>query len=264
VRICLISLLMPILVATGVAWAGVPMPIPRPNAAPKAAYPAPPTRAPAKSAARSSEPPAARGGAVSDAQPPDQSSAPCTDLLASGIAVVELSVSVSGISGDAFCGDVAPVRLSAVRLQDGGRVELRPAAVARCEKALAFARWVREDLADAARYAGGRLERVEIAASYSCRPRNNVSGARLSEHGIANAIDVGALVLEKGRRIAIDDKNAPAVLLAEMRRSACERFTTVLGPGADAAHEHHLHVDLARRRGGYRMCQWNMPNWPMP
>jgi hypothetical protein len=41
-------------------------------------------------------------------------------------------------------------------------------------------------------------------------------------------------------------------------------FTTVLGPGSDAAHAHHLHVDLARRRGGYRMCQWNMPIWPMP
>jgi hypothetical protein len=264
VRICLISLLAPLLVATGVAWASVPMPIPRPPSAAKAAGPAAPTRAPAKSAARSGEPPAARGGAVSNAQPVDASSAPCTDLLASGIAVVELAASVSGISGDALCGDVAPARLSAVRLQDGGRVELRPAAVVRCEKALVFARWVREDLADAVRYAGGKLERVEIAASYTCRPRNNVSGARLSEHGIANAVDVSALVLDKGRRIAVDDKNAPAVLLAEMRRSACERFTTVLGPGSDAAHEHHLHVDLARRRGGYRMCQWTMPAWPMP
>jgi hypothetical protein len=264
VRICLISVLASMLAITGVAWAGVPMPIPRPHTAAKAASPTAPTRAPTKSAARSSEPPSARGGAVSNTWPDDASSAPCTELLASGIAVVELSVSVSGISGDALCGDIAPVRLSAVRLQDGGRVELRPAAVARCEKALAFARWVREDLADAVRYAGGKLERVEIAASYVCRPRNNVSGARLSEHGIANAIDVGALVLDKGRRITIDDKNAPAVLLAEMRRSACERFTTVLGPGSDAAHEHHLHVDLARRRGGYRMCQWNMPPWPMP
>jgi hypothetical protein len=264
VRICLIFLLASMLVATGVAWAGVPMPIPRPQTAAKAAGPTTPTRTPARSAARSGEPPAARGGAVSDAQPADTSSAPCTDLLASGIAVVELSASVSGISGDALCGDVAPVRISAVRLEDGGRVELRPAAIARCEMTLAFARWVREDLADAVRHAGGKLERLEIAASYTCRPRNNVSGARLSEHGIANAIDVGALVLEKGRRITIDDKNAPAVLLAEMRRSACDRFTTVLGPGSDAAHEHHLHVDLARRRGGYRMCQWTMPVWPMP
>jgi hypothetical protein len=30
----------------------------------------------------------------------------------------------------------------------------------------------------------------------------------------------------------------------------------VLGPGADPAHEFHLHVDLAERRNGYRLCQW--------
>jgi hypothetical protein len=254
------------LVATtvaGIALADVPMPIPRPGTAPKSISPTNPTRAPAKSASRDAEP-AARGRPVSEDHPAEAPSAPCTDLLASGFAVVELTASVSGISGDALCGDVAPVRLSAVRLRDGGRVELRPAALARCEKALAFSQWVREDLANAVKHAGGKLERIEIAASYSCRPRNNVSGARLSEHGIANAIDVGALVLNGGRRIAIDDKNAPAILLAEMRRSACMRFTTVLGPGSDAAHEHHLHVDLARRRGGYRMCQWNMPPWPMP
>ena len=194
----------------------------------------------------------------------DPSATPCTDLLASGFALVELTASVSGLSGDALCGDIAPARLSAVRLHDGSRVELRPSVLARCETALAFARWVREELAEAARHSGGRLERIEVAGSYSCRPRNNLSGARLSEHGIANAIDVGALILRGGRRVAIDDKEAPAILLAEARRSACANFTTVLGPGADAAHERHLHVDLARRRGGYRMCQWNMPEWPFP
>ena len=252
-------------IAAGVAFADVPMPIPRPTATEKSSpRPAVSTRTLTKAATRSAEPPAARGGAVSETLPEDPASAPCTDLLASGFAVVELTASVSGLSGDALCGDVAPVRLSAVRLRDGSRVELRPAALARCEKALAFATWVREDLADAVRHAGGKLERIDVAASYSCRPRNNISGARLSEHGIANAIDVGALIVSGGRRIAIDDKSAPAILLAEMRLSACARFTTVLGPGADAAHEHHLHVDLARRRGGYRMCQWNLPDWPMP
>jgi hypothetical protein len=44
-----------------------------------------------------------------------------------------------------------------------------------------------------------------------------------------------------------------------MRQSACTRFTTVLGPGSDRDHETHLHVDLAERRGGYRICQWTLP-----
>jgi hypothetical protein len=40
-------------------------------------------------------------------------------------------------------------------------------------------------------------------------------------------------------------------------RLSTARFTTVLGPGADRAHEFHLHVDLAERRNGYRLCQWS-------
>ena len=36
------------------------------------------------------------------------------------------------------------------------------------------------------------------------------------------------------------------------------RFSTVLGPGSDGYHENHIHVDLAERRGGYRMCQWDV------
>ena len=33
-------------------------------------------------------------------------------------------------------------------------------------------------------------------------------------------------------------------------------FTTVLGPASDGFHENHVHVDLAERRSGYRICQW--------
>jgi hypothetical protein len=30
----------------------------------------------------------------------------------------------------------------------------------------------------------------------------------------------------------------------------------VLGPASDGFHENHVHVDLAERRSGYRICQW--------
>ena len=29
-------------------------------------------------------------------------------------------------------------------------------------------------------------------------------------------------------------------------------------PGSDGHHEEHIHVDLAERRGGYKMCQWDV------
>jgi hypothetical protein len=245
-----------ILLATG-AGAEVPMPLPRPG--PEATV----NSRVAPPGARAV--PQAAGAARSDITPPsDVDEAPCTELLASAIATVELNASISGRSGDALCGDLAPVRMTAINLPGGGQVELRPAAVARCGMALEFARWVRDDLAPSVRPLGNGLKRIDIAASYHCRPRNNVAGARLSEHGLANAIDVGALTLDDGRRILIVDPKAPQYLFAEMRISTCARFTTVLGPGSDASHTDHVHLDLARRRGGYRLCQWPHADWPIP
>jgi Extensin-like protein C-terminus len=43
-----------------------------------------------------------------------------------------------------------------------------------------------------------------------------------------------------------------------LRTSTCARFSTVLGPGSDGYHEEHIHLDLAERRGGYKMCQWGV------
>ena len=37
----------------------------------------------------------------------------------------------------------------------------------------------------------------------------------------------------------------------------------MLGPGSDWYHEDHVHLDLAERRSGYRICQWDI--WdPLP
>jgi len=43
-----------------------------------------------------------------------------------------------------------------------------------------------------------------------------------------------------------------------MKAAACNRFTTVRGPGSDGYHEDHIHMDRAERRGGYRLCQWDL------
>jgi hypothetical protein len=32
----------------------------------------------------------------------------------------------------------------------------------------------------------------------------------------------------------------------------------VLGPGSDVYHEEHIHLDLAERRNGYKICQWDV------
>jgi hypothetical protein len=157
------------------------------------------------------------------------------------------------------CGGPDVMRVLAIRLEDDSLVDLVPAAILRCDTALAIANWVRHEIAPAASALGARLKRIDVAASYHCRPRNNLSGAPLSEHARANAFDVRSFVLDNGRTVSIAAPGNVGPFLAEVRRGACERFTTVLGPGSDKAHELHLHVDLAQRRGGYRMCQWNTP-----
>jgi len=40
-----------------------------------------------------------------------------------------------------------------------------------------------------------------------------------------------------------------------MKKSACARFTTVLGPGSDGYHEDHVHLDMMQRLGP-RVCLW--------
>lgn len=184
----------------------------------------------------------------------------CKAVLAKEKLIAEPALAAMWDNG---CGAVGQITIRAIKLKDGGEVALRPSALIRCETAELFADWVREELVPAtAAYSG--IARIDVAASYHCRPRNNVRGARMSEHGRANAIDVRAIVMKNGRRFGVDIPDTPLQLLASMRRSACEYFTTVLGPGSDGYHEDHVHVDYAQRRGGYRLCRWKLPLPPPP
>ncbi|WP_439541259.1 extensin-like domain-containing protein [Hyphomicrobium sp.] len=154
----------------------------------------------------------------------------------------------SALGGPSVCGTERPFELSAV---DDGRIRLKPAAMLRCPMIPQVERWIRESVAPAARYyLGSDLVEVSVAASYSCRPMNNVSGAKLSEHGYANALDVSGFTLASGRKVTLsrgwngaEDEQA---FLRAARRGACEQFTTVLSPDHDRAHHDHFHVDLAR------------------
>jgi hypothetical protein len=110
---------------------------------------------------------------------------------------------------------------------------------------------------------GTRLSALDNFDSFECRGQNRVVGARLSEHGRANAIDVRALRLASGASIELTDRAVPRELRETVLHSVCTRFTTVLGPGSDGYHENHIHLDLAERHSGYRICQWEI--WdPLP
>ncbi|MGU3494113.1 extensin family protein [Xanthobacteraceae bacterium A53D] len=156
------------------------------------------------------------------------------------------------------CSLPTPIQLSGVRLDDGTEVTLSPAAILRCDAATAIHNWVREDLSKAAEDLGSKLDTVRVAASYDCRPRNRVRGAKMSEHGQGLAMDVGSITLQDKRTFEVKDNGLPMALQAAMKASMCARFTTVLGPGSDGYHEDHIHVDLAQRRLNIRLCRWQI------
>lgn len=166
------------------------------------------------------------------------------------------------ITGPGSCGAEDVVRLDAVVLKNGRRVALAPAATLRCPMAEAVARWIREAVAPAAASFGSPVSTIVTGASYVCRGRDRVPGAKLSEHGRANALDLRGLTLANGTAVDFTDKAAPKEFRERIRQSACTRFTTVLGPGSDRYHEGHIHVDLIERRGGYRLCEWDVLTVP--
>ena len=165
---------------------------------------------------------------------------------------------LGAINGAGECGGPDIVLLKRVLTKDRLSVEISPPATLRCETAEVIADWVREDLAGQAANLGSVLAEIENLDLFECRGQNRIVGAKLSEHGRANALDISAIRLKSGHLVRLTDPAVSMDFRIAMRRAACARFTTVLGPGSDGYHEDHIHVDLAERRSGYRICQWDI------
>jgi hypothetical protein len=224
----------------------VPLPLPRPAEAPVAED---------QANGKPTDKPAAEQAAPA---PPSPSA--CRLALTEAIAIAP---SIAAISGPGGCGGDDLVRLEAVVLVDKRQVAVKPAAILRCSMAAAIADWVRADMAPFAQSLGTTLADLDNFDSFECRGRNRVSGAKMSEHGRANALDIRALKFANGQSLSLTDRGVAREQREAVLHSVCARFTTVLGPGSDWYHEDHVHLDLAERRGGYRICQWNVYD-PMP
>jgi hypothetical protein len=139
--------------------------------------------------------------------------------------------------------------LAAVRLDDIG-MPVTNLGQMTCELADSLTRWTRDATQKAAvAWLDVPVTRIESFGTYSCRPINNVPGARLSEHGHSNAVDISGFVLANGRRITVlDDWNGPDQyarnFLRAVHDAGCRRFNVVLGPDANALHRNHFHFDM--------------------
>jgi hypothetical protein len=198
--------------------------------------------------------------AAEKAEPASPPPSACRLALTDAIAIAP---SIPSINGPGSCGGDDLVRLEAVVLPDKKHVAVKPAAILRCAMAAALADWVRTDMAPFAQNLGTTLTDLDNFDSFECRGRNRVSGAKMSEHGRANALDIRALKFANGQSLSLTDRAVAREQREAVLHSVCARFTTVLGPGSDWYHEDHIHLDLAERRSGYRICQWNVYD-PMP
>jgi hypothetical protein len=138
------------------------------------------------------------------------------------------------------CGVEDPVAVTSI-----AGVRLSQTATVDCSIAKAMNSWV-EEVAQPA--FDGRLVELQVAAHYVCRSRNNVKGAKISEHGKGRAIDISGFVLSNGKVLTVArDYNR---LLRRIYKAACGYFRTTLGPGSDGYHEDHFHFDTSARSGG--------------
>ncbi len=139
----------------------------------------------------------------------------------------------------------------------GSGVSLNPNVHVTCEVAEGMALWLRNAVqAETVRYFGQRVVKLSNTHGYSCRLR---SGGKVSEHGFANAIDIGTFHLSDGKTLRVlDHWHADGTAFganasrwfSRVNDSACDYFQLVLNPRSNKAHENHFHLD----QGPWKSC----------
>lgn len=159
----------------------------------------------------------------------------CGNAAIRGAVLAPIKSNVKG------CGISDPVRVTEIN-----GITLSPAATLNCGTAEALGKWIEKSVRPT--FGARQVVQLQVAASYACRGRNNVKGARVSEHGRGNAIDIAGFTLENGKTLTVE-KNYDKTL-RKVHKGACGIFGTTLGPGSDGYHDNHLHLDIARYRSG--------------
>lgn len=120
----------------------------------------------------------------------------CDKILKGVEAVIEPAESLK----EGQCGAPAPVRLISVGRNP--EVVLSPPVTVTCDMVVKLADWIKHDVQDLARtHLGGPIVRIGTMSSYSCRNAYGRKKTRLSEHGRANAVDLGSFTTSNGQKV---------------------------------------------------------------
>lgn len=134
-----------------------------------------------------------------------------------------------------------------------------PPATLACPMVSAVDRWIANSVQPAAqRWFGQPVVEIHQISAYSCRGMNGNPHAHISEHAFGNALDVASFTLADGRKVTVQNgwrgASEERGFLHDVYAAACQQFTTVLGPGSNAFHYNHFHLDLMRHARGRSIC----------
>jgi hypothetical protein len=114
---------------------------------------------------------------------------------------------------EGLCGAPAPIRVRSIG-SDPEKVVLDPPATLRCQMARTLAAWLKKTVQPFAKeLLGSPVAKLKNGASYVCRNRYNGTHTLISEHALANAIDLSEFVLASGETVSVLD-NWPKIVTA--------------------------------------------------
>ena len=157
------------------------------------------------------------------------------------------------------CKIEVPVRLKSLAVQGTEHpITFPDNPIVACVFAERFGKWVgalAQPLVTAS--LGTPIKAIRTGPGFACR--NRAGGGKLSAHALGIAVDIASFELHGGGTLAVTEAKdqRKMELLATLRTAACGWFTTILGPGSDAAHATHWHLDILQHGSSdrYRICQ---------
>ena len=100
-----------------------------------------------------------------------------------------------------ICGTRAPIKLSSIGKNPA--VIVSPPATVNCTVAATLYKWFEISVQPTAKALGTQVVQIKNAASYMCRNQYGRSDTKLSEHALANALDISAFTFASGQTIKV-------------------------------------------------------------
>lgn len=100
-----------------------------------------------------------------------------------------------------LCGAPAPIRVKSIGKDPA--VVIEPPATITCPLAASLAAWLKDKVQPAAATLGSAVVKIHNASSYKCRNRYGGANTKLSEHALANALDISEFVFASGQHVTV-------------------------------------------------------------